>query len=138
VINVEEIEQTWAAATPGPWRLDDPEGDRDWIPVLPEPQNGPDFKRCWEVGIPHPHSSSGYYWTTVPTTEEDARAIAAAPEHIAALIARVRELEAALPTHDERHAIETICADVADSAPTYWETVRGWLRRFWAALPEGR
>ncbi len=80
---IDEIRARWAKATPGPWKLDDPDGDRNWVPVIPGDSTfRADFARVWEVGVPRQDGLTGWRFVEVPTTQGDAEAIAHAPADI--------------------------------------------------------
>jgi hypothetical protein len=100
-----EIERIWAAASPGPWEVEEPFGGTSRIsrqvmrPVL----HDEDIRPCTE------HVVSPGYDGTVDISEEDARAIAKAPEHIAALVAEVKRLHELYECGDCPKGMHGVC-----------------------------
>jgi hypothetical protein len=92
VIDIDQIEKMWAAATPGPWRaLRD--GNQRIGSGLVGTSRIPELERPYNRYAARPEDPH-----MVRFRDEDAIAIAAAPEHIAWLVARVRELGANVRT----------------------------------------
>lgn len=87
---LQEIEERWEGATPGPWKIRGPEDSYlyDFVHIL-----GPNEENI--LVEPTSHSVSGS-WSTGDATDATYQAVAAAPEDIAWLVAEVKRLRGIL------------------------------------------
>lgn len=93
-----EIERTWAAATPGPWRVNADEG---WV----SHDHGDGSGTIVVQGRHDMHFTDDRPMRTIycrfESSPQNGAAIAKAPEHVAALLAEVKRLRADLAETEE-------------------------------------
>jgi len=98
-LDLDAIEQRWAASAPGEWRLENSDGDlwwdgRDWIDPAEQERRGIKFVKRWRIKGPHVNIESS---TNDAHFVPDLEFIARAHQDIPALIAEIRRLRSAPP-----------------------------------------
>jgi len=101
---LEGIKTTWAAATPGPWCSEIDEDCPDDVRVCYVAKNSERCEWCIALSGDCIEGSNGL-WTpeTLARWRADAKAIAAAPAHIAKLVAEVERLQKQLFQVSEKY-----------------------------------